>query len=305
MSARSNFLAGCGAGVATTLAAAALLLSPARRCSCRSREEHSNLPESPLCETGSLADSVDPKDESEVAEQPNLKPVPGLPTVEPPAQTDNNMMSSGSRAAPDIESVLKPPWYRRLKAADCITGAVVVILTAALTWVGVAFQNQAKNMTAQLTESETSMRELRAEVHADQRAWIGLTEATVQPLTLEGGGFTIKLQNTGKTPALDVQVSDVITVEEIGEAAGIREPGPSAGNSAGTLMPGAGYTTDVWFKTSSDVASSLTHDQLRAVNFVRVTYKDIFQVPHVTKVCFYWHSSLPRVKPCDSYNEVN
>ncbi len=146
---------------------------------------------------------------------------------------------------------------------------------------------------------------LQQGMQTDQRAWVGLTEAVVQPLTASGGGFTIKLQNTGKTPALDLQISDIITIEDINQLADLEEPNMTALSSAGTLMPGAVYTTDVWFKTSPDAVSSLTHDQLGAVNFIRLTYKDVFQRPHSTKVCFYWRSGLSRVKPCDGYNELN
>jgi hypothetical protein len=140
-----------------------------------------------------------------------------------------------------------------------------VIVVIVVTYIGVAFQKQTKNMTAQLTQSVATMQELRQEVRADQRAWVGLTEATVQPLTGDGGGFTIRLQNTGKTPALDVQVAAAITLEDMEQSFGPRAPNPARGNSAGTLMPGSGYSTDVWFKTSPETMSSLTHDQMRVV----------------------------------------
>ncbi len=180
-----------------------------------------------------------------------------------------------------------------------------MILTVAVTYFGIAFQKQMKNVTTQLIQSEMTMRAVQEGVRGDERAWVGLTETVVQPLTSDGGGFTIRLQNTGKTPALDLQISDVITMEEVDQSEPLHEPNITAHNLAGTLMPGAVYTTDVWFKTSSDTMYRLTHDQLSAVNFVRLTYKDVLQRPHTTKVCFAWRSSLPRIQPCNGYNEMN
>jgi len=315
MSTRSRFLAGCAAGVAATLAAAVLFLSPARRHRSRLREEHPNLPNRPLHQTFLHCDSLDPPDQSVFGgrQAQHLDPDVRLPVVEGPVHTDNNGRSgpdTPARGEPApalsvVDAGFKSAWYRQFRGADYITAVVAVMVMAAVTCLGVAFRNQTQMTTAQLAESAAAMRELRVEVQADQRAWVGLAEATAQPLTADGGGFSIKLQNTGKTPALDVQVSDIVTIEEIAAAVSAREPTPASENSAGSMMPGASYTTDVWFKTSPDALYGLAHDQLRAVNFVRINYKDINHGSHVTKICFYWRSSLSRVKPCDSYNEAN
>ena len=238
------------------------------------------------------------------------------PALEHQAQDDGDLKSSDSKvllhgdpiadvSMPIVHPKTKPAWYRRCKATDWITAVATMTMTVAVTCFGIAFQKQIKNATAQLTQSETSMRAMQGRVRADERAWVGLIEAVAQPLTANGGGFTIKLQNTGKTPALDLQISDVITIADIDQSAELPEQNITARNPAGTLMPGAVFTTDVWFKTSPDAVSSLTHDQLSAVNFIHITYKDVFQAPHTTKVCFYWRSSLPRVKPCGAYNELN
>ena len=127
----------------------------------------------------------------------------------------------------------------------------------------------------------------------------------MQPLSPNGGGFTITLQNTGKTAALDLQVSAGVTVEDDDQPAGLQEPSMTARRFLGTLMPGAAYTTDVWFKTSSDAVSRLKRDRVRAVNFIRITYKDVFQRSNAAEACFYWRSSLSAVKPCEGYNELN
>jgi len=185
-----------------------------------------------------------------------------------------------------------------------ITAIGALIAALAVVCFGISFERQMGKLRTQLTQSsEARTQMLQDEMRTDQRAWVGLTEATVRPLTANGGGFTIKLQNTGKTPALDLQVADVATIEDIDQSGPLQEPNVTA--AAGNLMPGAIYTTDVWFTTSPDAVAGLTRDRLRAANYVYITYKDVFQKPHATKACFYWRKSLPRVKPCDRYNELN
>jgi len=194
--------------------------------------------------------------------------------------------------------------FRQRRVTSWITAIAALVAAIAVVGFGISLQRQLGKLHIQLVQSsEATTRMLQEEMRTDQRAWVGLTEATVRPLTASGGGFTIKLQNTGKTPALDLQVADVATIEDLDQAAPAQEPNVTA--SAGTLMPGAVYTTDVWFTTSPDAVSGLTRDRLRAANYVYVTYKDVFQKTHATKACFYWRKSLPRVKPCDSYNELN
>ena len=309
MSGKKTFLAGCGSGMLALLVAATLL--PKRKRSSRSTEGPSCLPEHSPVEA-ERRDAIDAAGGSRFDRQSNPAVDSSVPEAEHQDQALGNLASTHSKdgdppahRAPPPHPDTQPARYRRLRATDWITTAAAVIATVAVTYFGVTFQKQMNRVTAQLTQSETTMRIVEEGTRADQRAWVGLTEVIVQPLTANGGGFTIKLENTGKTPALDLQVSDVITVEDIDESAPLQEPNISTHNPAGTLMPGAAYTTDVWFKTSPDAISSLSHDQLRAVNYVHVIYKDVFQRPHATKVCFYWRSSLPRVKPCEGYNELN
>jgi len=190
------------------------------------------------------------------------------------------------------------------RVTSWITAVGALVAAVAVLAFGISLERQLGKLHTQLVQSaEATTRIMQDGMRTDQRAWVGLTEATVHPLTANGGGFTIKLQNTGKTPALDLQVADVATIEDLDQAGPQQEPNVSA--SAGTLMPGGVYTTDVWFTTSPDAVSGLTKDRLRAANYIYVTYKDVFQKSHATKACFYWRKSLPRVKPCDSYNELN
>jgi len=314
MPGRHNFLAGCGAGVLATLVATKLLL-PTRKRSRRSKAECPDFSQPSPVEADRQA-AIDAWGKGESDERFNLQLGSTLPAAEHQTQTAGDLKSSGPKVVrpgdppadmerPVAHPATEPAWHCRFKVTDWITAATAMILTVAVTYFGIDFQKQMKNVTAQLTQSEITMRAVQERVRGDERAWVGLTETVVHPLTSNGGGFTIKLQNTGKTPALDLQISDVITMEDGDPSGQLQEPDITARNSAGTLMPGAVYTTEVWFNTSSDAMSRLTHDELSAVNFVRLTYQDVFQRTHTTKVCSYWRSSMPGVKPCNGYNEMN
>jgi hypothetical protein len=193
---------------------------------------------------------------------------------------------------------------RRLRNTFWIAAMIAFVVAVAMLGFGISLHRQMKKLSADVTQSsEANKQAIEAGIQRDQRAWVGLSETTVHPLADGGGGFTIKFQNTGKTPALDMQFADVITIEDTDQVAPSQEPNITA--AAGTLMPGASYSADVWFKTSPEVVTGLTRGKLRASNYVYVTYKDIFKQTHTTKACFYWHGGLVKPKACDRYNELN
>ena len=134
-----------------------------------------------------------------------------------------------------------------------------------------------------------------------QRAWVGLAEAKVLLLTGGGGGFDIRLQNTGNTPAFDVQLSNVVHFSDRRDTAPTTEPTSDTPIKLGNLMPGASYMTNVWFKPSTAVLDQ----QVRVIDLLLVSYKDVFQKPHTTKACFYWYGRLSNVRSCDDHNEID
>ncbi len=236
-------------------------------------------------------------------------PADTTPDVEEPWDSTRRMRyNSVLRGNPLAMTLLRPEadllQSRRVRNTVWIITIGAVITAVAILFFGISLYRQMRKLSAQVTQSsEASKLAIESGIRTDQRAWVGLTEATVHPLNANGGGFTIKLQNTGKTPATDLQIADVITIEDTDELAPLQDPNITT--NAGTLMPGAVYTADVWFKTSPEVVTGLTRERLRAANYVYVTYKDIFKQTHTTKACFYWHGGMAKTKPCDRYNEVN
>jgi hypothetical protein len=231
------------------------------------------------------------------------------PEVEAPWDSPRGMRyNSVLRGNPLAMTLLRPEadllQSRRVRNTVWAITIGALITAVATLFFGISLYRQMRKLSAQVTQSsEASRLAIQDGIRTDQRAWVGLTEATVHPLNGDGGGFTIKLQNTGKTPATDLKIADVITIEDTDALAPLQEPNITT--SAGTLLPGAVYTADVWFKTSPEVVAGLTQERLRAANYVYVTYKDVFKQTHTTKACFYWHGGMAKTKPCDRYNELN
>jgi hypothetical protein len=275
---------GCGSGVLAALIVAGVWLS-ARKRRFQSGKGLSGLPDhSPV--GAPQRRTVGSARGRAVATHSNEECIPSFPPAEQPSHTE-------------------PGGLRRIRAWHWFTVTAASILVIVVAYFGIAFEKQTKKAPLLMTRSETARRIMQERFDAERRARVRLTEATVQPLSPDGGGFTITLQNTGETAALDLQVSAGITLEDDDQPAGLQKPNITAHCSAGTLMPGAVYTTNVWFRTSSDAMYGLTHDQLRAVNFIRISYEDVLQRSNAAEACFYWRSSLSAVKPCEGNNELN
>src|SRR5208337_1737044 len=154
------------------------------------------------------------------------------------------------------------------------------------------------------SSAQTAVSVAEESIQTDQRAWVGLPLPAAYPLSKEGGGFVIKLQNFGKTPARNVLISDYVIIEELDQLSGMQEAASHGPMAAGTLMPGNGFSTEVRFKTSPEGVVSLAQGKVRAVNYALITYEDIFHRRHTTQSCFYWYGGLPMPLPCEKFNSV-
>lgn len=133
----------------------------------------------------------------------------------------------------------------------------------------------------------------------EQHAWISVAVPKVYPLTEDGGGFAIELRNLGKTPALQVSVTDYVVIEELDRLTDAQEASSHPSTVVGTLAPGSGVVTDIWFKTSAEGVTGLSQGKVRAVNYAVVTYEDMLHRTHTTRSCFYWHGGLAAPLACD------
>src|SRR5271165_6421679 len=198
------------------------------------------------------------------------------------------------------------PTPHSMRATDWIMAVSMLVLSLAAVYYAITanrynrsqFQLMASSSQAALSAAEESMR-------GDERAWVGLPLPSAYPLSKQEGGFAIKLHNFGKTPARNVLITDYVVIEDLDQLSGIQEAESHRPISAGTLMPGNEFDTNVWFKTSPEGISSLAQGKVRAVNYALITYEDIFHRRHTTQSCFYWQGGLQAPRPCQEFNTVD
>jgi len=142
-------------------------------------------------------------------------------------------------------------------------------------------------------------------LHMDQRPWVGLLRATPHPLDAAGGGITIQISNTGKSPALNVRIRQVIRVVESDEEPDTRGVETAPMQAAGMLMPGAEFTTKAWLRISPSMVVAIRTGKARSVSVLLVTYDDIYQQSHSTEQCFFWQAGQELLSPCQGQDRAD
>lgn len=194
---------------------------------------------------------------------------------------------------------------RAVKAVGwAVTVSLMVLLfTAVFNAVQSSFMNRSSDRIA-AASSQTALPGEEEPQQGEQRAWIGVSLAQAYPLTNKGGGFAVELRNLGKTPVLHASFTDYVVIEELDRLTGAQEAASHPSTSVGTLAPGSGFVTDVWFNTSADGVISLSEGKVRAVNYAVVTYEDSFHRAHTTRSCSYRHGGMTAPLPCEGFNAL-
>ena len=138
----------------------------------------------------------------------------------------------------------------------------------------------------------------------DQRPWVGLLLTMPDPLTSMGGGFAVRLHNSGTSPAFEVRIHDIIHIEESSEKPAFPVIDDAPALAEGTLLPGAEVGTHVAFRTSPATIAALRDGGARVVNYLLVTYEDSSHQPHRTQQCFSWSPGRQSPTPCDTDNRA-
>jgi len=138
----------------------------------------------------------------------------------------------------------------------------------------------------------------------EQRPWVGLLLTMPDPLTSMGGGFAVRLHNSGTSPAFEVRIHDIIHIEESSEKSAFPVIDDAPALAEGTLLPGAEVGTHVAFRTSPATIAALRDGGARVVNYLLVTYEDSSHQPHRTQQCFSWSPGRQSPTPCDTDNRA-
>lgn len=181
------------------------------------------------------------------------------------------------------------------------TGCAILILISIVVFGATLARRLTALINAQRDSQSTALAAQQLS-RTEQRAWVGMMDAVPMPLRSDGGGFAVKMQNTGWTPAFDVRFSAVITLA--GNDTLMEAEGRGAATTFGILLPGEAYQTEVSFRTSPEAVKALVKHTQRAVGWLWMNYTDVFGTPHSSRSCFYWYPDLKSVKPCEAFNEM-
>ncbi len=197
---------------------------------------------------------------------------------------------------------------RRSRRPPRVTDWVIAVSMAVVALSAVYYvrkSNEDRRLQYQLWMSSRATAPGAAEwTGTDQRPWVGLPRPTASPLGKQGGGFVIRLQNFGKTPAINVFITDYVLLETLADLTGMQETADAHPVAVGILMPDDKFDTNVWFKTSPEGVTSVAQGKVRAVNYALIVYEDIFHHRHTTQSCYYWHGGLQAPLPCERFNNA-
>ncbi len=199
-------------------------------------------------------------------------------------------------------------------------GALVIAFFGLIVagWTLVVFHGQFKEMQTQTgilntqaqqaaKDSIASDQRSRDQLELSERAWVGIKETILNsPSTERDGGILIGLTNTGKTPALKVQVSGIVRREWGESLTNIVGAEKYPVKSVGILMPGADLTIPANFPHLTALGVDYAkHGKIRLVSYGLIHYEDIFKHPRTTTICIYMNKDFQHLEPCSKYNDAN
>jgi hypothetical protein len=145
--------------------------------------------------------------------------------------------------------------------------------------------------------------------HNDQRAWIAVKNMSItsfetgKPLKTE-----VKIINTGKTNALEVQESGVVGIYQgkMDVEKYLKETPPPEHEPV-VLFQGIDVAIP------AETSAPLTEEQIKAIQdrrypvylFGDVHYKDIFKKSHITQYCGIFVPAINKFEACPQHNKVD
>ena len=172
----------------------------------------------------------------------------------------------------------------------------------------------ANSMEETSKQSKSALQASIEMARRDQRAWIGpitmeeptLSDANGRPVYIKEGiatKFTVYIINSGKSPALNVK----FTIDIYFLPSNIKfSPKNMKIRSLGVLQPQMRYLLNVISPTfTPSIIDSIKNNNGFLYIAGKITYEDVFRIPHLTTFCIYLVSSLNGFTPCDTYNDAN
>jgi hypothetical protein len=136
----------------------------------------------------------------------------------------------------------------------------------------------------------------------DQRAWLGLDTVTGRPELNATFTMTVKIRNTGRSPAKNVFVSNIYEVVKATDRINFgleRDP-----HSLGLVQPNAtpGFIVDPSHGKLVDQRTLDVLNRDRVYLHGTITYIDVFGRHHWTTYCAYFVNNAPEWGNCEQHN---
>jgi hypothetical protein len=160
-----------------------------------------------------------------------------------------------------------------------------------------------------------SIRSLDASIElsrSDQRAWVGMVGIDVNKAVQDSPfSYAVSIQNTGKTPALNVHILTTSKGVPKGQTPQFTYELPSnAPVAATTIQPSMRVKMG---GTPDSLSRPLTTDQFQSLKsgaavmyiYGKIDYEDVFKGLHHTQFCGFLEADLASVHSCFQYNTAN
>jgi len=197
-------------------------------------------------------------------------------------------------------------WERQIRVAKILNG--ITAFAAAVGLLSLWFVWQALESTR--TQALTAKRAVdvaEETFRLDQRAWLGVKEMTFRGDVKPGSPLfaAIQVENSGKTPALEVGIMHTLTFAEPSKDR--LTVLPKVGNFGKiSIAPGAMYIAIQMFSTRLTASEIEKLNTTKPYVFGRISYKDIFFREHETWFCsFYGRDFFPALHFCETLNNMD
>jgi len=193
-------------------------------------------------------------------------------------------------------------WWVTWGQLDIMKGQIAEMITA--------MNRIASSMEESAKQSKTALDYTIEKSKLDQRAWVTISRAVINPPIVAGktSYITITLKNSGKSPALKTRFRQAAKlVSELPRGLMPQVSSNKLIESVSVIGPdGTTMNHFALVPLSEWQVSLLNSGKGMIVTFGSITYFDIFDIKHDTTFCFFQQEvAKPELSPCEHWNEAS
>jgi hypothetical protein len=147
--------------------------------------------------------------------------------------------------------------------------------------------------------------------HLEQRAWVTINAVALVSMNknerLNMRHFAV---NGGKTITFDVSGVNVMAfpLTELERFSYKDGSGKTLKpRQVGLMVPGVAYPADFYsaHELNEQQIQAITAGKLLVEDYGYLSYKDVFNIPHITEFCFLYSATYKAFMPCEKHNSAN